>query len=101
TLGEKQLTTPLKSWEEMGVPSFTGPAVYKQEFTLAAASPQGKRVYLDLGNVHEDARVQLNGAPLDARPWPPYVWDVTQLIKSGANTLEVQVRMAPAGEQRG
>ena len=101
TLGEKQLTTPLKSWEEMGVPSFTGTAVYKQEFTLAAASPQGQRVYLDLGNVHEDARAQLNGAPLDARPWPPYVWDVTQLIKSGANTLEVQVRMAPAGEQRG
>ena len=34
-------------------------------------------------------------------PWPPYLWDVTQSIKSGVNTLEVQVRMAAAAEQRG
>jgi len=101
TLGEKQLSTPLKSWEEMGVTSFPGTAVYKQEFTVAAALPQGRRVYLDLGNVHEDARVQLNGAQLDARPWPPYLWDVTRSIKTGVNTLEVQVRMASAGGQRG
>ncbi|MGA3178927.1 MAG: glycosyl hydrolase [Verrucomicrobiota bacterium] len=101
TLGEKQLSTPLKSWEEMGVTSFTGTAVYEQEFTIGAALPQDRSVYLDLGNVHEEARAQLNGTPLDARSWPPYVWDVTQLIKSGANTLEVQVRMASAGEERG
>jgi hypothetical protein len=101
TLGEKQLTTPLKSWEEMGVTAFTGTAVYKLEFTVAAALPQGKRVYLDLGNVHEDARAQLNGAQLDALSWPPYLWDVTQAIKTGANTLEVQVRLASPGNDRG
>jgi hypothetical protein len=92
TLGEKQLSSPLKSWEEMDAGTFAGTAVYKQEFTVAAALPQDKRVYLDLGDVHETARVQLNGTQLDARPWPPYLWDVTHSIKSGANTLEVEVQ---------
>jgi hypothetical protein len=101
TLGEKQVTASLKPWEEMGITNFTGTSIYKREFTAPASLPQGTRVYLDLGNVHEAARVQLNGAELEVRSWPPYLWDVTQSIKSGANTLEVQVRMAPAGGQRG
>jgi hypothetical protein len=100
TLGEKQVTMPLKSWEEIGVKSFTGTGIYKREFTLASL-PQGKSVYIDLGNVHEIARVRLNGTELDARPWPPYLWNVSKSIKSGVNTLEVQVRMAPANERRG
>jgi hypothetical protein len=101
TLGEKQLTTPLKTWEEMGVESFNGTAVYKDEFTVASALPNGRHAYLDLGNVHEDARPQLNGTQLEARAWPPYVWDVTQLIKTGANSLEVQVQAASPAPQRG
>ena len=99
TLGEKQITTTLKPWEEMGVTSFTGTGIYKREFTLAK-EPQGNRVYLDLGNVHEIAWVRLNGTELLVRSWPPYLWDVTSALKSGNNTLEVQVRMPPAGEQR-
>jgi hypothetical protein len=101
TLGEKQVTTPLKSWEEIGVAAFAGTGIYQREFTAPASLPQGKRVYLDLGNVHEIARVRLNGTELEMRPWPPYLWDVTQSIKSGVNMLEVQVRMAAAGEPRG
>jgi hypothetical protein len=100
TLGEKQVTTSLKTWEDLGVTSFTGTGIYKREFT-PASMPQGKRVYLDLGNVHEIARVRLNGKELEARPWPPYLWDVTSSVKSGVNTLEVQVQMASAGERRG
>jgi hypothetical protein len=101
TLGEKQITTSLKSWEEIGVTNFTGTGIYQREFTVAAALPQGKRVYLDLGNVHEVACVRMNGTQLDVLPWPPYLWDVTQSVKSGANALEVQVRKASPGEPRG
>ena len=100
TLGEKQVTGSLKPWDEMGVPAFTGTAVYRREFTPAAAPP-GKHVYLDLGNVHEIARVRLNGQELAASPWPPYLWDVTTAFKSGANTLEVQVQAAPPAAMRG
>jgi hypothetical protein len=101
TLGEKQLTTPLKTWEELGVASFTGTAVYKLDFTIAQTPPPGQRVYLDLGSVHEDARAQLNGAQLDTLSWPPYLWDVTQAVKTGVNTLEVQVRLASPANDRG
>ena len=83
-----------------GRAAFTGTGIYKREFTAAAALPQGKRAYLDLGNVHEVARVRLNGVELEVRSWPPYVWDVTPSMKSGANTLEVEVRAAPASEPR-
>ena len=101
TLGAKQVTSALKSWEDLGVTSFAGTAVYKREFTAPASLPQGKRVYLDLGNAHEDVRVRFNGSDLEAKAWPPYLWDVTGLIKGGANTLEVQVQMPPAGGGRG
>ena len=100
TLGEKQVMSSLKTWEEMGVAPFTGTGIYKREFNPVSV-PQGKRVYLDLGNVREIARVRLNGVELAVRPWPPYLWDVTSSIKSGGNSLEVQVRMATASERRG
>jgi hypothetical protein len=101
TLGEKQVTTSLKSWEEIGVATFTGTGLYKREFTAPTALPEGKRVYLDLGSVREIARVRLNDVELEAKPWPPYLWDVTSAFKGGVNTLEVQVRTAPAAEPRG
>jgi hypothetical protein len=99
-LGDKQVTSAIKPWEELGVEGFTGTANYRREFT-AAALPQGQRAYLDLGNVREDARVRVNGKELDARSWPPYVWDVTGALKTGANTVEIDVRTAPAGGGRG
>ena len=99
TLGEKQLTAPLKSWGEIGGAAFTGTGEYRREFTLPSPE-QGKHVYLDLGNVRGVVRVRLNGVEFAIRPWPPYLWDVSPSIKSGVNTLEVQVRPAPAAEPR-
>ena len=84
----------------MGAASFTGTGIYKQEFTPSSL-PQDMRFYLDLGKVQGTARIRLNGTNFEARSWPPYLWDVTEAIKSDANTLEVQVRKAAAGEQRG
>lgn len=72
-LGEKQVTASLKSWEEMGVASFTGTSLYRREFTAPATLPPGQHLYLDLGNVHETARVRLNGAVLGVRSWPPFL----------------------------
>ena len=99
-LGEKQVASSLlKSWRELGVESFAGTALYKRDLTIATL-PAGKRVYLDLGDVREDARVRLNGIEFEVRSWPPYLWDVTSALKPGANALEVQVRMPPANAGR-
>ena len=94
-LNGKQAATPLKSWEEMGTPSFTGPATYRKQFT-ASAAPAGSRLFLEIGEVHDYARVKLNGKELEAHAWQPYRWEVTSELKAGANSLEIQVIAAPS-----
>jgi hypothetical protein len=95
-LNGKTLTTPLKSWEEAGTPSFAGPATYRKQFTLPAA-PAGKRMFLEIGDVHDYARVKLNGKELEAHAWQPYRWEVTSVAKPGSNDLEVEVRAIASG----
>jgi hypothetical protein len=95
-LNGKPLTTPLKSWEDLGTPSFAGPATYRKQFTSAAA-PVGKRVFLEIAEVRDYARVKLNGKELEAHAWQPYRWDITSALKTGANDLEIQVNATPAG----
>ena len=91
-LGEKQATSVLKPWSALSPQPFTGTAEYRKTFTLAATVSAAQRTYLDLGNVHDIARIRVNGTEFSARGWAPYLWDVTGALKSGENTLEVQVQ---------
>jgi hypothetical protein len=95
-LNGKRLATPLKSWEDLGTPSFAGPAIYRKQFD-APAAPAGKRVFLEIADVHEYARVKLNGKELEGRAWQPYRWDVTSALKAGSNDLEIEVHATAAG----
>jgi hypothetical protein len=99
-LNGKQVTTPLKSWEDLGTPSFAGAATYHKQFT-ASAAPAGKRVFLEIGNVNDYARVKLNGTELAGLAWQPYRWEVTGVVKPGQNNLEVEVRTTAAGRGPG
>ena len=92
----KHATTGLIPWEAMGTSGFSGPATYRRQFT-AAATPRGKRVYLEIGDVHDYAKVTLNGMDLGARAWGPYRWDVTGALKKGPNDLQIVVNATPAG----
>jgi hypothetical protein len=92
-LNGRQLTTPLKSWEDLGVP---GPATYRKQFT-APAAPAGKRVFLEIADVRDYAMVKLNGKELEAHGWQPYRWDITSALKAGSNDLEIQVSSASGG----
>jgi hypothetical protein len=95
-LNGKSSPTPLKSWEDLGTPSFAGPATYHKQFTVSAA-PAGQRLFLEIADVHDYARVKLNGKELEARGWQPYRWEVTNVVKAGSNELEVEVRAAVGG----
>ena len=95
-LNGKQLTTPLKSWEELGTPYYAGPVTYRKQFTVPPA-PGGKRLFLEMAGVRDYARVKLNGEELEAHAWQPYRWEVTRVVKPGANELEVEVRATAGG----
>ena len=95
-LNGKQMTTALKPWEELGTPSFAGPATYRKQFTVSAA-PAGKRVFLEIADVHDYAKVKLNGKELEGHAWQPYRWEVTNVVKAGSNDLEVEVRATGGG----
>jgi hypothetical protein len=99
-LNGQQLTTPLKPWEDLNTSNFPGPATYRKQFTLAAM-PTGKHVYFEIADVHDYARLTLNGNDLDAHAWQPYRWDVTAALKPGPNDLEIEVRQTPAGRRPG
>jgi hypothetical protein len=99
-LNGKQVTTPLTSWESLGTASFAGPATYRKQFTVSAA-PAGKRLFLEIADVHDYARVKVNGKELEGHAWQPYRWDVTSAVKPGANDLEVEVRATAGGRGGG
>jgi len=95
-LNGKQVTTPLKSWEDLGTPAFAGPATYRKQFTVSAM-PAGNRVFLEIADVNDYAKVKLNGKELEGHAWQPYRWDVTNVVKAGSNDLEVEVRTTAGG----
>ena len=100
TLDGKPITTELKSWEELGTTGFAGPATYRKQFT-AEAAPKGKRVYLEIADVHDYAKVTLNGKELGAAGWQPYRWDATGALKKGANDLVIEVDALATGRGGG
>jgi hypothetical protein len=51
----------------------------------------GRRLYLDLGKVQVMASIRVNGKDLGILWKQPYCVEVTDALKPGANTLEVQV----------
>jgi hypothetical protein len=95
-LNGKNVTTAIKPWEELGTSGFAGPATYKKEFTVAA-TPKGKRVFLEIGDVHDYAKVTLNGKEVGARGFQPYRWDVTSALKPGVNELVIEANATVEG----
>jgi hypothetical protein len=83
----------LKSWTEFGgdaVKYFSGTATYSISFNKPSA--QADAWDLDLGTVHESARVSLNGKEVAALIKPPYRVTITpEMLRDGENTLEVSV----------
>jgi hypothetical protein len=83
----------LVSWtthSDAGVKYFSGTAVYRTSFE-APATKMGERVMLDLGRVESMAEVTLNGRNMGWLWMSPSRVDITEIVKAGANTLEVKV----------
>jgi len=91
----KQARLKAGSWTENAdedVKFFSGTATYSKEVTVTAAQKAtGKRLYLDLGDIQNLARVRLNGKDLGVLWKAPYVADITSAAIVGANKLELEV----------
>jgi hypothetical protein len=85
----------LASWsqsQDAGIRDFSGTATYRTTFTVPSGIlSRDKVLSLDLGDVQVIADVTLNGKPLGTLWKPPYRADVTQVVRSGTNTLVVHV----------
>ncbi len=69
---------------------FSGTAVYKNNLPVKEI-PKGKKLYLDLGKVNTMAKIKINGQYAGGVWTAPYRTDITSYIKTGDNTVEVEV----------
>ncbi len=73
----------LQDWTqhaERGIKYYSGIATYRKSFEHAVQS--GKSIYLDLGTVHDMARVTLNGKDLGVVWCAPWRVEITDAVKS-------------------
>ena len=86
----------LISWTESdqkGIRYFSGTGTYQTVFSYKPTSntAQNQRIYLDLGRLSKVGEVWLNDKPLGIVWTPPYRFDITEVVKTGENTLKVEV----------
>ena len=85
----------LNSWtehSEFGIKYFSGTATYSKRINVPADRlSEGRRVWLDLGTVHDIAEVTVNGKELGVIWKAPFRIDITDAAQAGANTVEIKV----------
>ncbi|MGN0852662.1 MAG: glycosylhydrolase-like jelly roll fold domain-containing protein [Kiritimatiellia bacterium] len=73
---------------DFGIRHFSGTATYRRSIVLDALPGQ---TWLDLGEVHDVARVFVNGRDCGFAWHTPFRVDVTDAVKAGRNTVEIKV----------
>jgi hypothetical protein len=80
----------LGNWEEQGLAGYCGGVRYRKRVTWEDQA-NSNRALLDLGKVRGTAEVRVNGETAGVRVLSPYVFDLTDLLTSGENELEILV----------
>ncbi len=83
----------LYAWTESRDPFlrfFSGTATYRTSFRLST-DPAATEATLDLGQVFNMARVRVNGRDLGLLWKEPYKIDISEALREGENTLEIDV----------
>ncbi len=87
----KDRKVKLGSWTEIR-PDYSGTASYTTRFNLPGGALNAHRQWhVDLGTVHEVARIEINEKLLELLLWPPYTQDLTPYLRTGTNQLKVLV----------
>jgi hypothetical protein len=93
---EKITFETLQDWTNHSDPRikyYSGIATYRQIFDLTESQISNfkSQIFLDLGTVHDMARVKLNGKDLGVVWCAPWRVDITGALKAGENRLEIEV----------
>jgi hypothetical protein len=85
----------LDSWTknpDKGVQYFSGTATYRKTMRIHKdwLEPEA-RIILDLGKVKDIAGISINEKPAVTLWKPPYQYDISNLLRAGANLLEISV----------
>ena len=86
----------LESWTESnddGIKYFSGTATYRKKVSGVRCQGAGVRVMLDLGEVKNFAEVTVNGKKYPPFWRPPFRVDVTDAIKPGSDTLDLEIKV--------
>jgi hypothetical protein len=84
----------LGSWTENArseIKYFSGTATYRTTFTMPRRKRTTDRIYLDLGDVKNLARVTVNGREAGIVWKAPFRVDVSDAVRSGRNELKIEV----------
>ena len=85
----------LVDWCQMDDPRlkyFAGTARYEKTVNISAEDlGSGKRVVLDLGELHDIAELEINGRKAGVLWSPPYDADITKYLKPGKNQITILV----------
>jgi hypothetical protein len=81
-------STQTGSWLKMGLRNFTGFADYEMEIDLPEAN---SNISLDLGKVLHMAEIWINGKKVGERLWPPFKFNLSNLVQPGKNKIRVRV----------
>jgi hypothetical protein len=82
----------LKDWtkhEMRGIKYYSGIAKYKKTFNIE--NLKNEIYYIDLGKVYDIARVKLNGKDMGVIWSAPWRRDISEVLREGENTLEIEV----------
>jgi len=89
---EKVTFDELYDWtksEQRGIKYYSGIATYRKAFEFSESLR--KKIYLDLGTVHDMARVTLNGKDLGVVWCAPWRVEITGEVQAGSNQLEIEI----------
>ncbi|MEN8965962.1 MAG: glycosyl hydrolase [Polaribacter sp.] len=92
-LKEPVIFNKLKDWstsDNEQIKYYSGTATYTKTFTIDEL-PENQEMYIDLGKVSVMAKVRLNGKDVGGVWIAPYRLNISEAIKKGENTLEIEV----------
>jgi hypothetical protein len=73
-----------------GLHAYSGGARYSKTLSLSAEEAM-QNVELDLGSVVSTAEVWVNGRPAGVKTTPPWVFEISGLVREGGNHVEILV----------